>query len=157
MADLSLFCSSMSQTAASVKTFQLIGFEQLGQFVLVKHYLSDTCTSLDNKRLVVVIDNDSYLVKIAAVDCALNYIRVEMPCPAFLPRETRDCHTLDTFYRKSATWTYMSVYARWQSYLYTDFHYLSATFDYCVNRNVQVIACRIFHTLLWHPASAQNN
>ena len=141
MADLSLFCSSVSQAAASVKTCQLIGFEQLWQFVLVEHYLRYSCATLDDKRLVVVIDDNSNLIKIAAVDCALNYIRVEMPCPAFLPRETRDGHTLDTIYRKSATRAYMPIYARWQSYLHTDFHYLSATFDYCVNRNVQVIAC----------------
>ena len=77
MADLSLFCAGMSQAAASVKTCQLIGFEQLCQFVLVEHYLRNTTTALNREWLSVVVDDYINLITIAAINCAFDNIRIK--------------------------------------------------------------------------------
>ena len=77
MADLSLFCSSMSQAAASVKTCQLIGFEQLWQFVLAEHHLRNTCAALDDKWFIVIIDDYTNIVTIAAIDSTLDNICIK--------------------------------------------------------------------------------
>ena len=77
MTDLSLFCSSMSQAAASVKTCQLIGFEQLWQFVLVEHYLRNTCAALNDKWFIVIIDDYTNLVTIATINRTLNNICIK--------------------------------------------------------------------------------
>ena len=77
MTDLSLFCSCVSQTAASVKTCQLIGFEQLCQFVLVEHHLRYTCAAFNRKWLSVVVDDYTNLVTITAINRALDNICVK--------------------------------------------------------------------------------
>ena len=77
MADLSLFCSSMSQAAASVKTCQLIGFEQLWQFVLVEHHLRNTCAALDDKWFIVIIDDYTNPVTKTTIDRAFDDICVK--------------------------------------------------------------------------------
>ena len=77
MTDLSLFCSCVSQATASVKTCQLIGFEQLWQFVLVEHQLRNTCAALDDKWFIVIIDDYTNLVTIAAINRAFDNICVK--------------------------------------------------------------------------------
>ena len=77
MTDLSLFCSSMSQAAASVKTCQLIGFEQLWQFVLVEHHLRNTTTALNREWLSVVVDDYINLITIAAINRAFDNICIK--------------------------------------------------------------------------------
>ena len=77
MADLSLFCSCMSQAAASVKTCQFIGFEQLRQFVLAEYHLCYTCATLNREWLSVVVDDYTNLVTIAAINRAFDNICVK--------------------------------------------------------------------------------
>ena len=77
MTDLSLFCSCVSQATASVKTCQLIGFEQLWQFVLVEHQLRNTTATLDDKWFIVIIDDYTNLVTIAAINRALDNICIK--------------------------------------------------------------------------------
>ncbi len=77
MTDLSLFCSSMSQAAASVKTCQLIGFEQLRQFVLAEHHLRNATAALNREWLPVVIDDYTNLVMIAAINRAFDNICIK--------------------------------------------------------------------------------
>ena len=67
----------MSQAAASVKTFQFIGFEQLWQFVLVEHHLRNTCAALNREWLSVIIDDYTNLITITTIHRALNDIRVK--------------------------------------------------------------------------------
>ena len=77
MADLSLFCSSVSQAAASVKACQLIGFEQLWQFVLVEHHLRYTTTALNREWLSVVVDDYINLITIATINRAFYNICIK--------------------------------------------------------------------------------
>ena len=77
MTDLSLFCSCVSQATASVKTCQLIGFEQLRQFVLAEHHLRNTCAALDDKWFIVIIDDYTNIVTIATIDRAFDNIRIK--------------------------------------------------------------------------------
>ena len=77
MTDLSLFCSCVSQAAASVKTFQFIGFEQLWQFVLVEHHLRNTTTALNREWLSVIVDDYTNLVTITTINRAFDNICIK--------------------------------------------------------------------------------
>ena len=77
MTDLSLFCSCMSQAAASVKACQLIGFEQLWQFVFAEHQLRNTTATLNRERPSVVVDDYTNLITIATINRAFDDIRVK--------------------------------------------------------------------------------
>lgn len=77
MTDLSLFCSCVSQAAASVITCQLIGFEKLWQFMLAEHHLRNTTTALNREWLSVVVDDYTNLVTITAINRALYNICIK--------------------------------------------------------------------------------
>ena len=57
-----LLTSCMTETASSVEACQLACFEQFWQFVVVEHYLSNSCAALDDKRLVVIVDDNVNLI-----------------------------------------------------------------------------------------------
>ena len=75
--DSGLFRTSMTQAASSVEACQFACFKQLRQFVNVEHHLRNLCAALDDKRLVVIVDDDVNLIIVAAVDSALNDICVK--------------------------------------------------------------------------------
>ena len=67
----------MSHAAASVEACQFINLKQDWQFVPVEHHLRNARAAFDKKRLIVVVDDDVYLVLIPVVDSALNDICIK--------------------------------------------------------------------------------
>ena len=67
----------MPHAAASVEARQFINFKQDWQFVPVEHHLRNARAAFDKKRLIVVVDDDVYLVFIPVVDSTFNNICVK--------------------------------------------------------------------------------
>ena len=145
----------MPHAATSVEARQFINLKQDWQFVPVEHHLRNASAAFDKKRLIVVVDDDVYLVFIPVVNCTFDDICVKPLLFRFKPLEQRNGITFHSLSRKAAARAYMSVYAPWHIYLNTDRYCLSATLDYRIKRSLQVISCRKFYTLLWRDTATQ--